>query len=125
MMKVWVLQGSYEGELFSSVHLTEKGCALACIADVLEFLDVGDKETALDAMNDVFVEALIKNAFRDTDRMSSLTSYSTISSRGRKQALNYQQNIVPEALEEAAFNYMPYIEAIGGKKQAKKVRELL
>ena len=28
MMKVWVMQGSYEGELFSSVHLTEKGCAL-------------------------------------------------------------------------------------------------
>ena len=54
MMKVWVLQGSYEGELFSSVHLTEKGCALACIADVLEFLDVGDKETALDAMNDCY-----------------------------------------------------------------------
>ena len=79
----------------------------------------------LNAMNDVFIEALIKNAFKNTDRMSSLTSYSTISSRGRKQALNYQQNIVPEALEEAAFNYMPYIEAIGGKKQAKKVRELL
>ena len=54
MMKVWVLQGSYEGELFSSVHLTEKGCALAYVADVLEFLGVDDKETALGVMNDVY-----------------------------------------------------------------------
>ena len=50
-MKVWVMQGIHEGELFSSVHLTEKGCALACIADVLEFLGVEDEETALNAMN--------------------------------------------------------------------------
>ena len=54
MMKVWVLHGSYEAELFSSVHLTEKGCALACIADVLEFLGVVDNETALSVMNDVY-----------------------------------------------------------------------
>ena len=53
-MKVWVMQGSYEGELFSSVHFTEKGCALACIADVLEFLGVEDNETALSVMNDVY-----------------------------------------------------------------------
>ena len=53
-MKVWVMQGSYEGELFSSVHLTQKGCALACIADVLEFLGVDDNETALSVMNEVY-----------------------------------------------------------------------
>ena len=51
MMKVWVLQGSYESEGFASVHLTEKGCALACIADVLQFLGVDDEETALQVMN--------------------------------------------------------------------------
>ena len=51
MMKVWVMQGIHEGELFSSVHMTEKGCALACIADVLEFLGVEDEETALNTMN--------------------------------------------------------------------------
>ena len=50
-MKVWVMQGIHEGELFSSVHMTEKGCALACIADVLEFLGVEDEETALNTMN--------------------------------------------------------------------------
>ena len=50
-MKVWVMQGSYEGELFSSVHFTQKGCALACISDILEFLDVEDDETALSMMN--------------------------------------------------------------------------
>ena len=53
-MKVWVMQGSYEGELFSSVHFTEKGCALACIADVLEFLGVDSEEDALRVMNDVY-----------------------------------------------------------------------
>ena len=60
MMKVWVMQGSYEAELFSSVHLTEKGCALACIADVLEFLGVESEEEALSVMHDV-------NTYRDTD----------------------------------------------------------
>ena len=53
-MKVWVMQGSYEAELFSSVHMTEKGCALACIADVLEFLGVDNEEEALEVMNDVY-----------------------------------------------------------------------
>jgi len=46
-MKVWVMQGSYEGELFSSVHLTQKGCVLACIDDLLQFHGVEDEETAL------------------------------------------------------------------------------
>ena len=50
-MKVWVMQGIHEGELFSSVHLTEKGAALAAIADVLDFLGVDDEETALAVMN--------------------------------------------------------------------------
>ena len=54
MIKVWVMQGSYEGEVFSSVHLTQKGCALACITDVLEFLGVEDNETALSVMNDAY-----------------------------------------------------------------------
>ena len=59
-MKLWVLHGTYEGESFTSIHLTEKGCALACIADVLEFLGVEDNDTALSVMNDV-------NTYRDTD----------------------------------------------------------
>ena len=56
-MKVWVLQGSYEGQLFSSVHLTEKDCALACIADVLEFFGVDSEEEALRSMNDRYAYA--------------------------------------------------------------------
>jgi hypothetical protein len=60
MMKVWVMQGSYEGELFSSVHLTQKGCAMACIADLLEFHDIDDEETALSVMNDSY-------AYTETD----------------------------------------------------------
>ena len=59
-MKVWVMQGIHEGELFSSVHLTEKGAALAALADVLEFLGVEDEETALNAMNN-------HNPYRETD----------------------------------------------------------
>ena len=53
-MKVWVMQGSYEGELFSSVHLTQKGCALACISDITEFLGVDDDETALQVINNLY-----------------------------------------------------------------------
>ena len=59
-MKLWVLHGSYEGESFTSIHLTEKGCALACIADVLEFLGVDNEEEALQVMNDSY-------AYRQTD----------------------------------------------------------
>ena len=53
-MKVWVMQGSYEGEMFCSTHLTEKGAALAVIGDLLEFLDVESEETALSAQNDQY-----------------------------------------------------------------------
>ena len=50
-MRVWVMQGMYDGELFSSVHLTEKGCALACIDDLMQFLGIEDEETALEVMH--------------------------------------------------------------------------
>ena len=59
-MKLWVLHGSYEGVSFTSIHLTEKGCALACIADVLEFLGVDNEEEALSVMNDSY-------AYTETD----------------------------------------------------------
>ena len=51
-MKVWVLQGSYENELFSSVHLTEKGCVLACSSDGWDFLGVDNEECARRVMSD-------------------------------------------------------------------------
>ena len=50
-MKVWVLHGIHDGDMFTSTHLTEKGVALAAIADVLDFLGVTDEETALDAIS--------------------------------------------------------------------------
>ena len=53
-MRVWVMQGRYEGELFSSVHLTQKGCALACIADVLDFHGIDSDDEALRVMNNVY-----------------------------------------------------------------------
>ena len=79
MMKVWVMQGSYEGDLFSSVHFTEKGCALACISDVLEFLGVDDNDTALGVMNDVYsyteTDGEQTEAFEwDQEKMRNMTS---------------------------------------------------
>ena len=59
-MKLWVLHGTYESEMFTSIHLTEKGCALAAIADILDFLSVSDEESALQVMNECY-------AYRDTD----------------------------------------------------------
>ncbi len=40
-MNIWVFLGMYDGELFTSTHLTEKGACLAAIGDMLEFLNVG------------------------------------------------------------------------------------
>ena len=79
MMKVWVMQGSYEAELFSSVHLTEKGCALACVADVLEFLGVDSEKEALEVMNDVYsyseTDGEQTEAFEwDQEKMKNMTS---------------------------------------------------
>tara|TARA_B100000212_G_scaffold340037_1_gene319702 strand:- start:1104 stop:1445 length:342 start_codon:yes stop_codon:yes gene_type:complete len=79
MMKVWVMQGSYEAELFSSVHFTEKGCALACVADVLEFLGVDNEEEALRVMNDVYsyseTDGEQTEAFEwDQEKMKNMTS---------------------------------------------------
>ena len=59
-MKVWVMNGTYEGELFSSVHLTQKGCALARISEITEFLGVDDEETALQVINNLY-------AYTETD----------------------------------------------------------
>ena len=59
-MKLWVLHGTYEAELFSSIHLTEKGCALAAIADVLDFLGVDSDEEAMRVMNNL-------NPYAETD----------------------------------------------------------
>ena len=81
-MKVWVLQGTCEGELFSSVHLTQKGCALKCVAEVLEFLEVDDEasaQRALEAADPVDLQPfeaadeLVKNGW-DLEKMKSLTS---------------------------------------------------
>ena len=78
-MKVWVMQGSYEGQLFSSVHLTQKGCALACVADVLEFLGVESEKEALEVMNDVYsyseTDGEQTEAFEwDQEKMKNMTS---------------------------------------------------
>ncbi len=45
-MTHWVLHGTYESEMFTSIHLTEKGCALAAIADVMDFFHIDSDEEA-------------------------------------------------------------------------------
>ena len=78
-MKLWVLHGTYENESFTSIHLTEKGCALAAIADVLDFLGVGDEESALQVMNDFYsyteTDGKQTEAFEwDHDKMKEMSS---------------------------------------------------
>ena len=41
-MNLWSFIGIFEGELFTSTHLTEKGAMLNAIEDVLMFLGVDD-----------------------------------------------------------------------------------
>ena len=79
MMKVWVMQGSYEAELFSSVHLTEKGCALACISDVLDFHDIDSEEDAQRVVGDCYghtkTDGKQTHAFEwDREKMKNMTS---------------------------------------------------
>jgi len=74
-MKVWVMTGSYDGELFSSVHLTQKGCALACIADVLDFLGIEDEETASQACDQYAEGDSVPDAPEwDHEKMKEMTS---------------------------------------------------
>jgi hypothetical protein len=78
MMRVWVLHGSYEAEYFTSVHLTEKGCALAAIADVLDFLGIDGDEEALRVMNDCHTHSGVDEQMTvayewDHDRLKSMT----------------------------------------------------
>ena len=39
-MNIWVFQGVYEGELFSSTHLTEKGALITAILDMCDFFGI-------------------------------------------------------------------------------------
>ena len=78
-MKLWVLHGTYEAELFTSIHLTEKGCALAAIADVLDFLSVSDEESALQVMNECYAYSQTDSkqtepAEWDHDKMKEMSS---------------------------------------------------
>jgi hypothetical protein len=59
-MKLWILRGTYESEIFTSIHLTEKGCALAAIADVMDFFHIDSDEEAVRVISESY-------ANRDTD----------------------------------------------------------
>ena len=47
-MNIWLAVQAYEGELFATTHLTQKGAWLTAIYDVLEFLTDGPGGSALD-----------------------------------------------------------------------------
>ena len=42
MMNLWSFIGIFEGELFTSTHLTEKGALLNAIEDILMFLGIDE-----------------------------------------------------------------------------------
>jgi hypothetical protein len=45
-MNIWVFMGRYEGDLFASTHLTEKGAVLAALYDILEYMGIASEEDA-------------------------------------------------------------------------------
>ena len=47
-MNIWVAIQAYEGELFATTHLTQKGAWLTAIYDILEFLTVSEGDCDLD-----------------------------------------------------------------------------
>ena len=47
-MNIWLAVQAYEGELFATTHLTQKGAWLTAIYDVLEFLTDGPGGSDLD-----------------------------------------------------------------------------
>ena len=67
MMKLWVMHGMYENEMFTSIHLTEKGCALACIADVLDFMSIADEESALCVMRERYAYTEDEKAIQEAE----------------------------------------------------------
>jgi hypothetical protein len=46
MMNLWSFIGIFEGELFTSTHLTEKGALLNAIGDIIDFLGLTDDPAA-------------------------------------------------------------------------------
>lgn len=74
-MKVWVMQGSYEGEMFSSVHFTQKGCALACISDIIEFHGIDDDETAMQVVENSYEDVTNPIPIEwDQEKLKEMTS---------------------------------------------------
>tara|TARA_R100000988_G_C3980828_1_gene156850 strand:+ start:403 stop:714 length:312 start_codon:yes stop_codon:yes gene_type:complete len=45
-MNIWVFQGVFEGELFSSTHLTYKGALITAILDMCEFFGIDENPEA-------------------------------------------------------------------------------
>jgi len=47
-MNIWLAVQAYEGELFATTHITQKGAWLTAIYDLLEFLTVSEGDCDLD-----------------------------------------------------------------------------
>ena len=45
-MNIWVFMGRYDGDLFATTHLTEKGAVLAALSDIVEYLGIGEGQDA-------------------------------------------------------------------------------
>ena len=77
-MNIWVFMGRYDGELFASTHLTEKGALLAALADIVEYLGIHDKEDARASVEDED-----KTLPWDPDEIEALMTQSGIWEKGR------------------------------------------
>jgi len=51
-MNIWLAVQAYEGELFATAHLTQKGAWLTAIYDILEFLTVSEGDCDLDGFRE-------------------------------------------------------------------------
>jgi len=55
-MNIWVFMGRFDGELFATTHLTEKGAVLAALSDILEYMGIASAEDARANPEDVDAE---------------------------------------------------------------------
>ena len=88
---------------------------------------ITEGQLVLNAIDDIFMQHLIDVGFSATDTMSSLQNMNVFTRRGRKHALNYQQNINAAGLQEAAEDIKPYLEALHGQdsKILSEIEDLL
>jgi len=74
-MNIWLAVQAYEGELFATTHLTQKGAWLTAIYDVLEFLNGDGHDQDLDDFKDRHgIDSDVDLPPNTVDELEALTS---------------------------------------------------